>query len=112
MHPNYRNNPTNEDQFQKKFNEHCQKDLNYYGIIYSVITLIIGVMIAGTITQIYKIRAIPLDDRFNDNFIETKFDKEKNEKRKKEKEEKDKAKGSKTNKEDKDKGQCCQYSHS
>ena len=59
----------------------------------------------------YKIRAILLDDRFNDNFIETKLDKEKHEKRKKEKDEKAKANGAKTNKKDKDKGQCCHCSN-
>ena len=72
------------------FEETCDSDVNYYGLFYNAISLVIGIAISSVIITIYKTRAHPLDERFNHNFKETAKDLEKLKLKKQEKEQKKK----------------------
>ena len=72
------------------FEETCDSDVNYYGLFYNAISLVIGIAISSVIIKIYKTRAHPLDERFNHNFKETAKDLEKLKLKKQEKEQKKK----------------------
>lgn len=72
---------TNPD--RPNFDKTCFSDINYFGLFYSGVSLIIGIAIAGVIIRFYKIRADPLDKQYELGFEETEEDRKRTERKNK-----------------------------